>query len=168
MRAIFRIERRLLESIHTDLNREHKYAAERVGFISCRVGALAEGYLLLAQSYHPLEDQDYEDNPLVGAMMGSNAIRKALQYAYNNTSAMFHVHRHEHNGKPRFSKIDVSESAKFIPNFWNVRPKLPHGTIVLSHDSMVGAWWNPKSKSSQLIDELAVIGRPVIIYRGNQ
>lgn len=166
MRAIFRIERSLLNSIHVDLSRPHSFAHERVGFIACSVGALADGHLLLAHTYLQVDDDDYENDPRVGAMMGASAIRKALQYAYNNHVAMFHVHRHEHRGRPGFSPVDMRESAKFVPDFWKVSPKIPHGAIVLSHDSMRGAWWNPESKLAQYIDELTVLGRPIVTDGG--
>ncbi|MBC2729973.1 hypothetical protein [Thiobacillus sp.] len=165
MKAIFRINRALLDEIHSDLNRRHPFAVERVGFIACGAAALPDGYLLLAQSYHPVADEHYEEDLLVGAMMGSNAIRKSLQLAYQEPVSMFHVHRHEHRGKPHFSRVDVQESARFVPDFWKVRPNKPHGAIVLSHDSMSGAWWNPESKKAQSFAEMAVIGRPTFTYR---
>lgn len=165
MKAILRIERALLDSIHLDLNRPHRFAQERVGFLACGLGALEEGYLLLASSYQPVEDGDYENDPRVGAMMGPGAIRKALQFAYNHPVAMFHVHRHEHRGAPQFSPVDVRENAKFMPDFWKVRPKFPHGALLLSHDAMTGAWWHPGSRQVHYVDEITVLGRPLMTYR---
>jgi hypothetical protein len=165
MKAIFRIERALAECIQVDLTRPHPFAKERVGFIACGVAAIETGYLLLAHTYRPVDDADYENDARVGAMMGSGAIRQALQYAYNNRVAMFHVHRHEHRGTPEFSPLDVQENAKFVPDFWKVRSKLPHGAIVMSLDSMTGAWWNPHTKQAQNIDEMAVLGRPIVTHR---
>src|SRR3546814_14362543 len=69
--------------------------------------------LLLAQDYHPVEDADYIDCPSVGAMMGSKAIRKALQRSYQSRTAALHVHMHEHLGRPGFSGTDIRENAKF-------------------------------------------------------
>lgn len=166
MKVIFRIERALLDAIHADLNRLHPFAAERVGFIVCRIAYLTDGQLLLAQSYKQIADEDYENNSHVGAMMNANAIRKALQFAYNNSVAMFHVHRHEHVGRPKFSSIDVREYGKFVPDFRKVQPTLSHGAILFSYDSMIGAWWCPKSKQPHYIDEMAVIGRPVVTFGG--
>lgn len=168
MKAIFRIERALLDQIHKDLSRSHPFAAERVGFVACAVGTLDGGHLLLASSYHPVADADYEDDPRVGAMMGSAAIRKALQFAYNQPVAMLHVHRHEHRGRPEFSPVDISESAKFVPDFWKVRPKLPHGMLVLSKNAATGAWWDPATKAVNYMDEVTVIGRPIMTYRSKR
>lgn len=165
MKVIFRIERALLARIHTDLSRPHAFAHERVGFISCRVGQLEGGFVLLADHYDPVADEDYEDGHEVGAMMGSAAIRKALQAAYRDRLSMVHVHRHEHTGVPRFSRIDLSEGAKFIPDFWKVRPELPHGMIVLSQDALTGVAWDPVSKQRFPIQEAASIGRPMSIWR---
>lgn len=166
MKAVFRIQNSLLKSVHVDLSRSHPFAHERVGFIACRVGDLPDGHLLLADSYHAVADEDYENDPSVGAMMGAGAIRKALQFSYKEGTAMFHVHRHEHKGKPKFSEIDISEAEKFVPNFWNVNRSLPHGMMVLSKDSMTGAWWDPRTSQAKYIDEMVVIGRTLFNFGG--
>lgn len=166
MKILFRITRELLTEIHENLTRPHAFAAERVGFISCGVGKLADGGLiLLAQKFHPVVDTDYINDPRVGAMMGPGAIRAALQFAYQQPVSMFHVHRHEHHGHPRFSRVDLSESARFVPDFWKVRPDFPHGVIVLSHDSMAGLCWHPGTKSPVPINSFAVVGRPTSSIR---
>ncbi len=164
MKAVFRINRALLDLVHEDLSRPHGFAHERVGFIACKVAALQDGHLVLAESYNPVHDDDYEDDPTVGAMMGPGAIRKALQFAYHHPVGMFHVHRHEHKGQPGFSRTDVRESAKFIPDFWKVRPSTPHGAIVLSYDAIAGAWWDPATRQAQTIDEFAILGRRLWLW----
>lgn len=142
MKVTFRFPRSLLVKIHHDLDRPHKFAAERVGFVSCNYRAIQSGNIeLLAQGYYPVADNHYIDDPRVGAMMGSSAIRAALQLAYQKPVSMFHIHRHEHHGSPRFSPVDTRENARFIPDFWKVRSDFPHGAIVLSFDSMTGRCW---------------------------
>src|SRR5437867_11322956 len=97
----FKMTGRLYRAMQHDLVRPHPFAAERVGFISCRVGALLpEGLIILAHEYHPVNDADYLNDEAVGAMMGPAAIRKALQFAYNNPVSMFHVHMHDHACRP--------------------------------------------------------------------
>lgn len=166
MNTAFRIERALLKRVHSDLSREHPFAAERVGFIACEMGSVNDGALLLAHEYLVIDDEDYEYSPSpdVGAMMGPGAIRKALQYAYNSEAVMLHVHRHDHVGCPQFSRLDLKESAKFVPDFWKVRPNVPHGTLVLSRDAMFGLCWDPASRQPTPINQLSVIGRPLSIF----
>ena len=48
---------------------------------------------------------------------------------------------HEHSGRPSFSRTDLREQIKFVPDFFKVRPQLPHGAIVLSHDRAAGRVW---------------------------
>lgn len=159
MKLIFRMSQSLNGKINRDLSRSHPFAAERVGFVACAVAAIEkEGLLILGDTYHPVADDHYLDDPRVGAMMGSAAIRTALQIAYGKNVSMFHVHRHEHYGRPRFSRIDLRESARFVPDFFKVRPAMPHGALVLSHDSMAGLCWLPGHASPVPIDEFAVIG----------
>ncbi|GBE09358.1 hypothetical protein BMS3Abin11_02491 [bacterium BMS3Abin11] len=158
MKIEFRMTLNLLNRIHEQLSLPHPFTSERVGFISCGVSKLPNnGLLILGETYLPVSDEDYIDSSHFGALMGSQAIRKALQFSYSNHRAMFHVHRHEHNGRPQFSSIDLRESANFIPDFWNVQPKMPHGIIVLSHDSMSGLCWHPNHVKKIPISQFSII-----------
>jgi hypothetical protein len=92
--------------------------------------------------------------------MGPHAIRKALQTAYNQQASMFHVHLHAHSGRPCLSRVDSAETAKFVPDFWNVQPYLPHGAIVFSKDSACGKCWFPNRQISVDISQFTVVGVP--------
>lgn len=162
MKIVFKIPQGLFTEIHRDLSRPHEFAAERVGFIACGLSPFGtDGLLLLGATYHPVADQHYIDDPRVGAMMNSDAIRSALEIAYNRNVAMFHVHRHEHYGRPGFSRVDRRENARFIPDFFKVRSSLPHGALVLSHDSMAGLCWLARDKNPIEIQEFLVVGPQV-------
>ena len=161
MKPLFKIERRMLDQIHADLSRPHPFAAERVGFISCKVAAFDAGTVAaLAQTYLPVQDDHYEDDPSVGAMLNGAAFRAALQHSFRSRTAMFHVHRHEHRGAPRFSHVDISEARRFVPDFWKVQPSLPHGAIVLSHDRMHGQCWLPGQRTPLPFRGYTVVGFP--------
>jgi len=169
MRVVFKIMSVLVEHVRADLARPHPVAAERVGFFSCKVARLADGGLLvLVQGYHPVDDADYLDDPRVGAMINSDAIRKALQYAYSHSVAMFHIHAHEHRGRPWFSNTDLAESAAFVPDFWNVQPQFPHGAVLLSRDSMAGLCWAPESRKPIRIGDFVSVGAPMILVRESE
>jgi len=137
-----------------------------VWFLVCRAASLVpDGVAVFAHDYRPVEDEDYVDDASVGAMMGPNAIRKALEFALNNKAGMFHVHVHEHIGRPRFSRVDFRESAKFVPDFWNVRPEMPHGALVASKDSVYGLCWYPGKPAPIEIDEFVMVGSPMVFER---
>lgn len=141
MKAIFRATDNFLHDIRRDLARRHPFAAERVGFISIRAASARHTLVLLPEGYHPVADDDYIDDPTVGAMMAQEAIRKALDVALLQPVGMFHVHLHEHRGRPAFSHVDRREQLKFMPDFFKVRHEIPHGAIVLSHDRAIGRLW---------------------------
>lgn len=158
-KVVFRISNQLLQNIHNDLSLPHEFAAERVGFICGRLGKVSrDTTLILAADYQRVSDDDYINDPSVGAMINSAAIRKALQFSFNNHATILHVHRHEHKGKPMFSPVDMREYKKFIPDFFKVQPRLPHGAIVLSQDSALGAIWHPGAAQLQAINEIWSIG----------
>lgn len=171
MRIVFKISRVLLNTVRSDLARPHPFAWERVGFLAGHPGAIGNREIvILAQSYYPVADADYVDTDSVGAMMGAGAIRKALQIGLSNRVSMFHVHMHEHVGKPQFSGVDLRESAVFMPDFWHVCSSHPHGALVLSKDSAAGLCWCPGSRHPLPIEEIVVVGSPmeVIQYETRQ
>lgn len=160
MRVTFKLTRRMFTAIQDDLRRSHPFAFERVGWLRCRVGDAADGGLIvLAHDYHPVADTDYIDDPSVGAMMGAGAIRKALQIALNDRVSIFHVHMHAHPGRPRFSRVDTRETVKFVPDFWSVRPDMPHGAIILSDNAGFGRCWYPTNIISD-VSEFIIVGAP--------
>jgi hypothetical protein len=166
MKVAFKITRSLLDHTCADLRRSHPFAAERVGFLSCRIGGLKpSGWVVLAHDFHSVTDNDYLNDRGVGAMMGPAAIRKAMQVALSSEVCMFHVHIHGHHGRPRFSGIDLRETAKFIPDFWHVRPDMVHGAIVLSLDSMAGLCWHPRASTPLSVSEFSVVGAPMSFVR---
>ena len=143
LRIRIKLPVRLVEETRAHLVKPHPFAAERVGFISARPASIADGVLLAAHSYIPVADDDYVDRPGYGAYIGGAAIRKAMQFSFNNNASVFHVHVHDHRGVPRFSDIDLAEYPKFVPDFWKVQPALPHGALLLSRDRAIALVWYP-------------------------
>ena len=163
MRTTFRITRRLLEGIRKDLRRRHAHAHERVGFITCRFGLAGRPELLcLAHDYFPVADEDYIEDRMFGALISSAAFRKAMQLAYTYNVGLFHVHLHDHHGVPTPSGIDVRETAKFVPDFFHVRPNLPHGALVLSSDSLSARIWLKAAAKPKPIDQFSIVGAPLM------
>jgi hypothetical protein len=161
MRVLFKISQALRHETMSALRSPHPFAAERVAFLKCRLSSTGSRLIILAHSLHHVADEDYLNDPSAGATMGPAAIRKALQVAYLEQPAMFHVHIHEHKGKPGFSSIDTRETALFVPDFWNVQPDLPHGAIVLSQDSAWGKCWYPGRRRPIDIDDFTFVGIPM-------
>lgn len=169
MTVIFRITSGLLRQLHEDLSRVHPFAFERVAFLSCKSAKLeGDGIAVLAHSLHPIADEDYERSITMGALLGSAAFRKILQYGYTRNVAIFHVHRHDHYGRPGFSTVDVQESAKFVPDFFKVCPHQPHGAVVLSHDSAAGSIWRSMRNKPQPINRFAFVGHQVTEIHSEQ
>ncbi len=164
MGAIFRATTDFLHAVRDDLQRRHHFALERVGFIAVRAAHGLDQTVLLAESYVPVADADYLRDPTVGAMMNSEAIRKAMDVALLSRAGIFHVHMHHRPGRPWFSPTDLREQTKFVPDFFNVCAEMPHGAIVLSPDGAAGrVWYGPERVGP--ISEFNVIGSIVTIQR---
>lgn len=163
MNTLFKLDQKLLSKVHADLSRRHEYASERVGFLQCRAAALKNGVMIIAESYYAVADGHYLHSHEVGALINADAIRAALQMALQQPVCIFHIHRHDHNGTPRFSPVDHAGNARLIPDFHKVRPNMPHGAVVLSNDSMAGLCWMPNSPPVA-ISRFEVIGRNLCTF----
>jgi proteasome lid subunit RPN8/RPN11 len=166
MNVVFKAPRALLEYIRADLRRTHTFAAERVGFLSAGMTRARGAVLVLAQSYRPVDDGDYLHDQTVGAMMGPDAIRKAMQWAITDKVGIFHVHTHGGAGLPGFSDIDLREQANYMPSFLNAASQHIHGAIVLSQDSARGQVWLSPAGTQTFIFEFIDIGAPLRKWRG--
>ena len=168
MRIEFKLTGGLYAEIVRDLARPHPFAAERVGFVIGRMGTLAEdGRLVLLTRYHSIPDDQYVDDPSVGARIGSEAITWAMQAVYHGRPAregVFHIHMHGHRGETGMSGVDSRETPKLISGFQSVGRQAAHGIIILSLDHGSGWVWLPTREESVLADCVIVIGAPVGVF----
>jgi len=154
-----KLPQQLYDEITKHLRKPHPVALERVGFVACAGGEAPDGTVLLARSFHPVRDEDYEADELVGARISSRAIQSALALSYGAPQSMLFVHEHGHRGSPRPSRVDLICWRELLPNFWHVRPELPHGGLILSHDNAMGLIWVPHQTSVFPISKFTIVGR---------
>jgi hypothetical protein len=166
MNIIFRAQTGFIKRVRRDLLRPHAFAAERVGFITTRAAAAGSALLLLAQDYHPVADADYVDDPSVGAMLGQEALRKALDIALLNKVGIVHVHMHDFPGRLWFSRTDLREQLKFMPDFFKVRRKMPHAAVVLGPHAAAGRVWLAPDRIER-ITEFNFIGPRVEVFHSD-
>lgn len=161
MNISMRMPEGLWRELHADLDRHHAFAFERVAFVSCRPADDGSGgLLLLAHQLHVVADEHYEHVPGMPVTITGRAFSPMLGLAYREPVGIFHVHRHEHPGVPRFSGVDLSEARKFVPDFWKVRPRFPHGVLVLSHDSVSGLVFRQGAAKPHPISRFSIVGAP--------
>jgi len=157
----------LHSEILRDLEKPHPFAGERAGFVSGRIGTLADGNLILLTGYHSIPDHEYVDDPKVGCRIGSEAITWAMQAAYHGRAkreGIFHIHLHGHRGRTGMSGTDSRGIPPMIPGFQSVGREAAHGIIILSlnHGS---AWvWLPGRQESIQAASMAVIGFPIGVF----
>lgn len=161
MNITLRITDALLASVRADLGRPHRFALERVGFLTAGAARVQGGILLLCRAYHPVGDEDYERSRTVGAQIGSAAMRKGLEAALANNSALIHVHSHGGRGNPDFSGTDLRSADEFVPGFFNALPRVPHGLVVLSDDSARGVVWTSRRDRPRDINGFVQVGSAV-------
>lgn len=164
MNIQFRLPRHIYREIRDDLSRSHPFAAERVGMLSARLGnQLGSPSLVLFTNYSVVADEDYIEDMMSGARIGSLAIRRMMQRILDDKCGAFHVHMHPLRGTPHFSKMDLREAPRLIESFRNVAPHLPHGMLLLSEDSCLGQVWMPNTSSLVEVNRISIVGYPLEI-----
>lgn len=165
MTALLRLPRALVDAIHVDLSRPHRFAAERVGFLFCRCVRLsAASWLSVGYDYAPVDDAAYVRDRRVGARIGAPAIRSVMQRVLDTGDGAFHVHRHDHPGGPRFSQVDLDGLTELIPPFAAVGPNVVHGGLVLSTDDASAIAWIDGAHAP-IVGVTSIIGYPSSIRR---
>jgi len=157
-----RIPGKLMTQMLADLQRPHPFAAERVGFLSVGAGTGEDGEaLVIGGEYRAVGDHDYLHDDDVGARIGAEAIREALQWALASGRGVFHVHMHPHRGAPDFSFTDATELPRLVEAIRRGTPAAPHGMLVLSRDS-ANAWvWTAGQPAPCVPVQIAIVDRPM-------
>jgi hypothetical protein len=162
MNVNIRIPRPVFEIARTDLAREHSFAAERIGFLSGRIGdAKNEGLIILLNRYLAIPDEDYVDDPGSGARIDGTAIRRVMQHVLDTGESMFHLHVHAHRGKPVFSHMDRTEIPRLIESFKAVGPTIPHGMMLFSRDTVHAEVAVSRQSQVATASKISIIGFPL-------
>ena len=165
MRVRVRIPRELYARVRDDLARRHEFAYERVGFLSAKLGnAASDRPLVLLTDYHPVPDDQYVDDPSSGARINSVAIREAMQRVLDAGTGGFHVHCHEHRGRPGFSSMDLEETPRVISGLRVAGQTQAHGMLLLSNDHCIAHVWMPGSDESVVATGVSVVGYPLELF----
>lgn len=161
MKVTLKINGVLLDGVRRDLERPHRFAHERVGFLTAGVAATEDGLMLMVRNYLPVADDDYEKAHDVGARIESNAMRQAVQNAYRPASTLLHIHSHGGHGRPSFSSTDLKSAAEFVPGFFQSVPKMPHGLLVFSNSAATGILWLKAAARPVAIERFVRVDRPL-------
>ncbi|WP_018629571.1 HesA/MoeB/ThiF family protein [Niabella aurantiaca] len=159
---IFRIPQELRSEMEQDLRRPHSYACERVGFLFTKSKWIDQNKILIvAISYQCVADEHYIEDPTVGAKIGSEAIRSAMQTMFDMKSGCFHVHLHDHQGRPGPSATDKKGLPGVIESFANIAGGQPTGILILSKDNFFTAIKVTSNKRLYPASLVSVVGFPM-------
>jgi hypothetical protein len=160
-----RIPQSLYQSVREDLARRHEFAAERVGFLSARLGNRAgDERLVLFSGYHPVPDDQYLDDPRSGARINATAILGAMQRVLDTGDGLFHVHHHAHPGRPGFGGMDQRETPRIVSSLQVAGPDQAHGMVLLSDDFCIAHIWLPQAEKPVVARRVTVVGYPLQLF----
>jgi hypothetical protein len=164
----FRIPKSLDREIRDDLSRTHPFAFERVGFVFTKLSLSQDGKsaIILVTAYEPVPDEDYIDDPDVGARINSTAIRRVMQRVLTTGEGAFHVHIHDHDDTPALSYTDRSELRPMMQSIRNAAPQSAHGLLVLSRNAAYAEALIPKAAQFRPITKIIVVGFAMCLLAG--
>lgn len=165
----FKIPKLLAQEIKNDLMRSHPFAFERVGFVFTRLNPSQDGknQIILATAYEPVPDEDYINDPDVGARINSTAIRRVMQRVLTTGEGAFHVHIHDHDDEPSLSYTDKKELRPMMQSIRNAAPQSAHGLLVFSRDAAYSEALLPKTQQFRSIAKIIVIGFALGLLAGS-
>jgi hypothetical protein len=165
MKTLIRLRRALFDAMRADLHRSHRFAYERVGFLYGKMETLSQGtVLILPTEYLPVRDDDYVNDPSVGARINRTSIFGAIEKVLATGQCGLHVHCHEHSGQPGFSATDVAMLRGFSPALHGVQPQTRHGGLVLSHDGAAALVWDCE-QAALVTARVSIVGAPLWLGR---
>jgi len=152
----------LFDRALSDLERPHRFAAERVGFFSTKTTRVSDLVLIHCVEYHPADDEHYLRDGSVGARIGSAAITEAMARCATNNVGQLHIHTHGGRGEPRPSVVDNAETPSLARSFSNANQHGLSGWGVLSEDS---AWVSVYSLGigADCRPQVTIVGYPLTI-----
>jgi hypothetical protein len=162
----FRIPRSIEQEIRQTLMRPHPFASERVGFVFARLSCGGAGKLMLVTGYEPVPDENYMQDPSVGARIDSHAIRRTMQRVLDTGEGAFHVHIHDHDRETGPSFTDREELRPMMQSIRNAAPRSAHGLLILSRDSAWAEALIPESSRFHEINKISVVGFPNELLKG--
>jgi ThiF family len=160
MNSIIKIPQELLSRALTDLERDHPFAFERVGFFSFRQSSDRQVPLLICYDYHPVPDEQYLRDEFCGACIGPEAIRTAMERSLATGAGQLHVHTHGRDRSCLPSGTNSASGPGINRSLANAVPAMPHGWIVLSETEVAGQVLFPVGTTAPVTD-LAVVGSQV-------
>jgi hypothetical protein len=158
----FRIPRPIAEKIRDSLAQPHPFAFERVGFLFTKLSQAYDGeQLILATHYEEIADENYINDPNVGARINSAAIRQAMQRVLTTGEGAFHVHIHDHDGNTGPSYTDRQELLPMMQSVRNASPASAHGLLILSRNAAYAEALIPENSKYRTIDNISIVGLPM-------
>lgn len=167
LNSILRIPSQFYTLMLADLKKPHPFAAERVGFFSTSLITAGEKFkIVLVTGYHSIPDDDYIDDPAVGAKINTKAILTAMQRIISTGKGCLHVHLHEHNGTPSPSSTDLASLPGLARSFLNANSETACGYLILSNNDFFCEMYTLNGQSVK-IGQLTIVGYPLKINLSN-
>lgn len=160
--SVLRVPDVFYHAMLNDLKRPHPFAMERVGFFSTNMSNAGPYFkIITVTGYHLVDDNDYIDDPYIGAKINGTAIRQAMQRILTSGMGCLHVHLHNQTGKPGPSLTDLKSLPEVAKAFHNADPKPASGFAIFSQNSVYCMANASKEYKPFEVDQLTVVGYPM-------
>lgn len=166
MKIEIRIPSTIRAAAMKDLTRPHPFAFERVGFLAATTTLLGpDHHLVLVTGYHSVPDEHYIDDDSVGACIGGEAIRAAMQRVIDEAKGQLHVHLHDHAGPTGPSFTDRKGLPPVVRSLATVGPNQASGYLIFSLDAAWAELRVPGVAAPVLATKITSVGFPLLFLK---
>ena len=111
-----------------------------------------------------MPDDQYVDDPRVGARISEQAIDDAYARASADDVGVFHIHAHWGKGLPRLSSTDEDELPHLVRPMTAIGKDQAHGIFLLSDDACKAWVWRSGERDPVVAELITVVGRTVRFF----
>lgn len=151
----------LLATMRDNLAQDNPYGGERVGFLGADSTQWLDRADVYARTFQPVTPGGYLPSGPGAVVIGTPAIRSAIQFAMSEEIGVWHVHMHPWRGTPRPSHTDLAEIPRVLQAFHYAAPEYVHGMLIISPDSASAFAWIPTANKLQPADNIVEVGWPM-------
>jgi len=164
-----RIDVRIPKKVGNKLKREiYKHGHhEYVVFALCSHAVTADGVLIFVKEIVTLQENQYVDSELHGAMWRGSSTIDIINLAIEKKLGIFLFHSHMHKGQVGLSGDDLQSANQLLPCYQNLIPERPHGSIVLGYESMAGVVLMPYEDNFKEVTSVRWIDKVLVDWNKN-
>ena len=137
---------------------------EHFGFAISGIKHHSHGCDILVRAFIPADESCLINQSSMSIKPNPKFTNYIWQLAKQSKSGLIDIHTHPFSEtRVAFSGIDDKSEAESFPQAVKYLGEGPHASVVLGRNSIAARWYNPKTKSTEPIKAIKIIGRKITV-----